>query len=634
MLEAELRWQSAGHEATSRCEAIEKAEEANAENADWERELRHHIPQPGSSYESPQLQRLRTMLEKDKIPPNQLKSNVTQSTARGNIDRSRQSITRERGADGRLIEIELYWSAKRLVWSRGGIAVRSFSYEEEITSACWAWMDSDSTWEASQSTGKIPLAKEEDQTSSLISSTPRGKSVPDSHWQGTAPKIARRGRRVFRALCIFLHSCLVIYHPHSGREFIKRLDMDVLNVFPLQVGILIQRKTEAEDRKRARMVQEGVPGAEPPLSTMFYLRRPYDELKGLTCVNKLRFSGTASTQYARVREGEKAQSFNELDERVFFVSISPPIVVSLSPQSGSLRIYSYAHDRAPFRKYEVNADEEISTLRKLDDDSEFQDIFKARRSTIEGQRNRPMRPKMPPRKSSRVESVSNRSSIGGPRSSVGVDRTRSISGTSHARRTSGGLPSIYGQNTLLHDEDEQSRNEEEGMHEMMQLLDEFDEVEEDGIDFRQQLSLMTPGQAPNIVSKRRTSRGYISTASTVPPSGVTLSTIANSLRTPFAKSRATEERRISRSRRSMLPGNTTESAPVSVAVELSQKDEASRIAMTANSDKTMSKGLGGDALGLSSDLSTPEGLSIFQEFAQGFAVMSLLEQVPIPEMNR
>ncbi|UZJ54224.1 hypothetical protein CBS101457_003544 [Exobasidium rhododendri] len=638
MQEVELLWQSAGQEAASRCAAIEKADEESVENADWERELQSFIPHPGSSLEYTQLRRLRALLHKGENRFSaDLSSNSSKAFEGSHLDRRRQSITREKGKDGKIIETELYWSATRLIWSRGGIVVRSFSYEEEVKCACWAWMDSDSTWEATEapahvrssdrrnvaSTSNLPVKEEKNNSISRLQETFRQTAFVKNKRLDS--------RKLFRALCVFLPSCLVIYHPHSGKEFIKRVDMEVCNVYPLKRGILIQRKTEVEDRKRAKMIKEGNTSADLPLPTLFYLRRPYDELKGMSSVKSLRFTRKGSNLLsASVRKGEIAQSFNEVEEEVIFVSVVPPVMVSLSRKCSSLRIYAYGHDRSPFHQYEDTLGED-SLRSQLSEEQSKLSSGKARRSTLEGQqRSRPgARPKMPPRKSSRVDSVSGRSSMGGPRSSLGGDRTRNMSSSlGHTRRQSGGLPAIHGQSALLHDEEEQKRNEDENLQEVMQLLDEFDEAEEQSND-RQQLPYMTPRTVPNTVMRRRASRG------TLPSSGITPGSIANNTRTPFTKSWPTEERKISRSRKSTLLSNTAEGVPVSVAVELSQKDEASKIAMSANGEKAVVKGLNADGTGNGEESHLmQEGLSIFQQFAQGFAVVSLLEQISVPEIHR
>lgn len=626
-----LKWRSAGHEATSRCEAIDQLDADSASQLDFELELSRLIPQPGSSAESTQLRRLREIQERTQEHDNA--SGSTSNISIMNIgatstqlDRRRQHVTRERESDGVVVETELYWSGKKLVWSRGGVIVRAFSYEEEVKCACWAWMDSEPTWERPSPTGKGSTIRSKGVAKAKKTELDPISDVGQGFGKDEVRKVKSVSRKVFRALCVFMPSCLVIYHPHSGQEYIKRLDLEVLNVFPLKVGLLIQRSTEAEDRKRFLQARQGVFGADPPLSTLFYLRRPYDELKATECVEGIRFARTKGKRVAaKVKQGSKGQTFNEVDERVILVSDSPSILVSASLQSSCLRIYAYAHDRVPLARYEDNR-EAMSTLNgqpaakktKENESSPFGPPL-ARRSTTENKFG--ARPKLPARKSSRLESASSRTpSLGGPRSSIGGDRTRSASGAGHVRRSSAGLTSMYVQGTGVLDEEGAKSAEEDDLQEMMQLLDEFDEVGEESL---LQQPANPPGRvaAPSTVSRRRTSRTINPTS--VPP------------RTPYVKSRPIEERRTSRSRMSMPAGSIVEGNPISVAMELSQKDEASKIAMTATSgDKAMSRG------GLSSEgvdgsgQAAAEGLSIFQELAQGFSAVTLLEEVAVPELQK
>lgn len=83
----------------------------------------------------------------------------------------------------------------------------------------------------------------------------------------------------------------------------------------------------------------------------------------------------------------------------------------------------------------------------------------------------------------------------------------------------------------------------------------------------------------------------------------------------------------------MPAGNAADGNPVSLAMELSQKDEASKLAMTANAEKAMGKGLSSEGAEKEAPV-VSEGLSVFQDFAQGFSAMSLLEEVSIPELQR
>ena len=612
-----------------------------ARNDELERELQQLIPQPGSSSESAQLRRLRDI---------QSKAHQTGAeVATGGTDGQRRSVTWERGADGERIETELLWSGQRLIWSRSKVVVRAFSYGEHIKSACWAWMDSDSTWEKyelSTPPAYNPHVSQQahhdhhnSRTAHQVRQTPDAAAPtnPVSHLQQsfrqtpTARKAQKR-RRLFRALCVFLPSCLVIYHPHSGREFIKRLDLSVSSVFALSVGLLIQRSAETEDRRRADVLRQGVSGADPPLSTLFYLRRPYDELKPVELVSGILFSRpdnpSKSLSASLPEDEEKAGTFNEVDERVVFVSSAPPLLVAASKQGKCVRIYAYAHDRAPFAKYQA-----VRSAKAGDNGPARQDIPMARRATMDGQRSRSgAKPKLPSRKSARLESSSSRSSMAGPRSSLATDRSRTSSGTGHARRLSGGLPPLYGQSALLHEKEEQTVADEENMQEMMQLLDEFDEVDE-GNGPQRQAPTTAPRSGPGgPATRRRTSRAFAPAPASTSAAPPALTTAANTISTPFVKARPTEGRKTSRARKSMPAGSATESNVVSLAMELSQKDEASRLAMNANGDKTISKSLG-SVTPVSEEHTSADGLSIFQDLAQGFAAVTLLEQIAVPELQ-
>lgn len=269
------------------------------ERDDFDNQLNIFLPCPGSQSESWQLKQLRAFFGRKGSLSHSEHSGVSTKT----LGKSRDQ--RER-------EVELYWNDNRLIWSVAGIAIRTFGFEESVRWACWAWFD-----------------------------------MQEREGEST------KGRKVQRALYIFLQSSMIIQFPHTGQEYVKRLDFEVMKVVNLDVGIFIQRRSEREDQKRYerslhadRDFDLDAIFQDEPLPTLFYLRRPLDDLKPVQVMEVSEGMRRASSRPFSLTE-ESSKLFNSINEKI--VSIhriktknlpASDVLVTISDDDKRVHFYS------------------------------------------------------------------------------------------------------------------------------------------------------------------------------------------------------------------------------------------------------------------------------------------------------
>lgn len=625
------------------------------------------VPAPGSPSESRQLRQLRALQdvrsgerrhvgEQDADTPLHPSSTASTDSGSSHLSGGSRIVTQESGPDGVPVETELYWREDRLVWSRSGVVYRTFTYDERVQCAAWSWLDVGQTWEEEEE-GEEQCAR--------------------SH-----ARALRRPPQLVRALCIMLPSHLVIHLPHSGHEYTKRLDFNVLTVIPLDVGLLVQRSVEREDRKRGQgepfrdMASAENPATEQALPSLFYLRRPLDELRAVQLAQQIMLPASANqhlkTPKLKMRMGEEEAYFNTVDERILF---SAPvrnkeegcnILVTANYALGRIRIYSLVHGRAPIATV-VTAQSGSQTAHarpsmtqaRRPSEKFFASRHRTRQSSGGDMAGMPAsRPRL--------------SSAPRARPSIGSERSRASSGAS--RRVSSGLGgapggAVYGQNVFAatNSEDSFSFGENGDVREMMQFLGDLEEVNEDHntslpSEHQQQQVRASSGHAPSTV-QRRTSR---TSAVHQPPSFLhptsvaqaTIQPMAHILRTPFAKGQSLhpdERRTITRASRNSIAvadSNTTQS----VAATLSQRDEASKLTLSVSRfgpratqcERGISSGdpnidiekslkrknhpLDDNRQELEAVITDRE--SLFDSFGRGFAAVSLIDEIEIPEIKR
>lgn len=619
---------------------------------DIDRQLDELLPVPGSDRESWHLRRLRALHGHGHDGSDMSLSGAAIASSSDSAGGTR-TTTCELGQDRQPLETELYWRSGRLIWSRSGLVMRTFMFEEQIRWACWAWMDMDGTWEANEGEGSAENRQH-----------------------------SRYSKGVQRALCIFLQSSMVIHFPHTGQEYAKRLDFDVYRVFDLDVGLLIQRRLEREDRRRLERLHydgedhildgeddmELLSLIEPPLPNLFYLRRPLDEMKPVQLVDDITTTNLEETDQTctDVRgttcwTKRPSRLFNEVEDSILFVSKRqqqanvPNVLVTASAQRDKIRIYAFVHSCQPLTmanplragqttkgslaKHATN----VQNGKIVQDTQTNSNLPRPRMSSVRG--------RMPShRKSHRIDS-STRTSIGGPRSSMAAERSKRIS-SGASRRPSGGLVPIY--NPGMVDDVEMEGAEESGIHEVMQLLDELDEGDENGEIKRlpvSSTSMRRQGSRLRTAASVASQPMHAMSAAAAAPSGST----SHIMRTPFSKStlpssddwRSSSRPRLSSAVGIGLTGAGAEqiNAP-SMAATLSQQDEASRITQNVGHFNRPSLFRGvteddGDTFvrldsGKENDWDTDaqvDGLPVFAKYGRGFAALSLIEEVACPGLK-
>lgn len=503
---------------------------------DVEMELQRYIPAPGSSKESWQLKKLRSLSQAETSP-------IVSSSSQTNG--GARFTTFERDERGYEMETELYWRDNVLVWSRNGVVLRTFSYAERVSRATWAWLD----------TGRIPK-----ENLANISGAFKDDSVE-----------TRSKRRADRALCIFLQSFLIIYFPHYGHEYTKRIDFEILNVLPLHTGLLIQRTAEREDRRRAQGIlhrgtqvaslDELDPPSDAPLPTLFYLERPLDELKAVNLVTSMSLQPDPIKEhtFSPVCASDQTNThFTIIDDYLVFASQFPTstswyVVVTANHAFGKIRVYAMLVSQTGIH-IDVDNDVQMSLSHRKGSDRHSH-VPKRSRQSSGGDLFGPVRPRTSSIRR-RVSSVFLPRGEGGPRTSVSTDRSKIPLGP------------MFGRPSMLQNDDGDTN---QGIDEMMQLLDEFDEVDEDQVPVPRQQNSSTIPSTVHRRNSRMSSAPHTSTNSAAPASSM-----AHVLRTPFVQGSQTIPEDHRSARKSTRFSTGTASQP------LDQRDERSRHTATVS----------------------------------------------------
>ncbi|CAD6887561.1 unnamed protein product [Tilletia laevis] len=332
------------------------------------------------------------------------------------------------GDEGSRAQEELYWFDSTLIWSRlPSTVIRSFSFTTPIKYACWARFEL-SNVSLAESAEKPPIgvhaqanstARRGAATQPAPQARPGGFSLAQNQVRMSDQRIRTRTAQrpsyqstsqasvdtdqparsnIQSALCIFLHHTLILYFPVSGDEHLVQLPFRVKAVFPLALGLLVQREAEPEDRRyeaqqqrrillsghNGRLLLSGADstdddimqgteggdaaGGEPELEPIppplaFFLCRPFDEFAGFdrvtqvieshSSVHSLPLSRKVGLQHAgylnrpplRVNEFS-SPNFPDLPERIIYVSnirdgSSLPIIITADYGKRCIRIFQY-----------------------------------------------------------------------------------------------------------------------------------------------------------------------------------------------------------------------------------------------------------------------------------------------------
>ncbi|CAO1634616.1 unnamed protein product [Sympodiomycopsis kandeliae] len=337
MSEVEMMQMESG---PSRLSSPHKHNEEDAHSSD-DLDLDSLIPGPGSEGESEILRRLRSMAARP----------LAYSEARpGNFT----SLEHEGFT-------ELSWQGNRLVWRRSCQVMRTFSFDQDVVAACWAWMGKEAdqhklsgTEDNSQTHGISPPVHESNldhgrafgPAQIAFRADLAGTTSSSSHASGSASELAKSRRH--KALVIALTATVVIFYPRTGQEFTLMKDFKLKEMLPApSTGVLFHRAPEADDLRIASDAES----ESSILPTLFYLGDPLDEYVPVPVLT--------SDVHVRVQwhgDGPQDNSFANINEILKPVAIdhaphsfaSCEILVSYDATSGNVRIYAVAKpDRYP-----------------------------------------------------------------------------------------------------------------------------------------------------------------------------------------------------------------------------------------------------------------------------------------------
>lgn len=624
-----------------------------AQNAikDFDQQLDALLPFPGSQSESWQLKQLRASLGhtgKATATRDHLAffSHATSSQHVRGENIGACTTTIGKSSDHNKSQVELYWNENRLIWSVAGIAVRTFSFEEVIRYACWAWLDM-------QDTG------EEDER-----------------------ELSRR-RKTQRALCIFLQSSMIIQFPQTGQEYVKRLDFEVMKVLPLKIGILVQRLSEREDQKRYetsygdRDIDLDEIFQDKPLPNLFYLRRPFDELKPVQVVEEIAFEKRKNDEALMpiCLTKDPSKLFNSIDERVVNVhnvttqnSSAFDILITMCDERRIVRVYTLIHSAKPLTVQESGG---RSSSGIHPSSNPTNGVHQKRPRLSSATRGRTPSH----RRTSRLEAGPRSSSVTGQsmRMSMGeggigqkvsgsiIERSRMSSGGNQARLNGRGLPSIY--NAGRREDADVQMEEVDGFRQAMQLIDGFDELEENEETNQNPRQSQTVARIPHTSMRRRSSRihsnlshGPSTTQAALLNNTVSLpNTMSHIMRTPFSKGTIHNGEDLLASQPRMSSGKHIPNTPAmnhdpflvtengfaapSMAATLSQKDEASKVAQNESHLYRSIIMLGGGSVNsklpaMDSQVDDGQGmeegmsrLPLFDQFGSGYAAVCRIDEL-------
>lgn len=247
---------------------------------------------------------------------------------------------------------ELSWHANRLVWRRASHVIRTFSFDETITAACWAWMGDEEPEQIFSSPSSSPspaLGKQPQKPTPnpSLDDTQSSFAQPQlafrSHLSGSSSSPQRLQTQSItsskrqRALVVALHTTLYILYPSLGHEFTLLKDFKLRTLIPApSFGILLQRCPEPDDTRIAQS------GFEQPLPTLLFLGSPLDELLPVPIVHSI-----SHRHQHRITLGPFRRHFSSIDEVLIPISCdhlpvrhnASNILLSYDPSSGRIRIY-------------------------------------------------------------------------------------------------------------------------------------------------------------------------------------------------------------------------------------------------------------------------------------------------------
>ncbi|CAO1616402.1 unnamed protein product [Parajaminaea phylloscopi] len=243
---------------------------------------------------------------------------------------------------------ELSWRDRSLVWSRDCQVVRSFEFKERIVDAVWTFMSSTSPLPKpsrrtrgdmghTRWTGKRPVISSKADPESAFSLQQQALHRMLAGNPSDDPSRAQHhGDAGIRTLTVVLESSIWLYHPLTGEEFSIAKSFRLAQAFAATTGVFFQRRLEAEDTRLPAIhgQQRSSASFTPQLPTFFFLGHHLGDITP-----------------AAVRSADGV-SFFDADETSIYVSgeldSSPsasagvPVVVSVNPKAGTVKIYAYA----------------------------------------------------------------------------------------------------------------------------------------------------------------------------------------------------------------------------------------------------------------------------------------------------
>ncbi len=273
---------------------------------------------------------------------------------------------------GTSVNEELAWYRDKVVWSKGNIVFRTFSYEaekEHVVMALFAWFD---VAAATGTPRSEDIQKAEIDDVSIPSGSTFGPFSTSQMATWSDPRRMRKDNRSIppslprRCLVVFLQTQAHIYLP-SGKVEVVTFPFSVDHVWPLKSGgLVIQRALTRNERQSVGRGREGlrVSGdgtldqvmgttAEPTMgegsrarlttARMFYLRHPASEVMVLG----------RTTRGSRGRRGEDRPVTTPIftlpvsSETVWVSSDHHPLLVTLDHDTGQLVFYRWTRLSSP-----------------------------------------------------------------------------------------------------------------------------------------------------------------------------------------------------------------------------------------------------------------------------------------------
>ncbi|KAL9932390.1 hypothetical protein V8E36_008869 [Tilletia maclaganii] len=323
-------------------------------------------------------------------------------------------------------EEELCWFDNTVVWSRVPLTLlHAFSFPTSVTHACWARFELSNV--ALAESAERPASSPQPQQNgyaagssaqfgplTIPSARPGGFSLAQNHLRTADNQIRARSARktsyhrtqrafggegselqqsnVQDAVCIFLERVLFLYFPTLGEERLIEIPFPIKGVFPLALGVLIQRELGTDDvyggtlagsgrnqrRPSTLLFDLGNETTEdtmqtdasetdlplpPPAPLVYHLSKPFDDFTEFQRATQLIESWSNSLVHRAIRQtgpqqygylnrpslrySDAAETiFPDLHESFVFVSDMSdrtplPIIVTVDTSKRCVRIYQY-----------------------------------------------------------------------------------------------------------------------------------------------------------------------------------------------------------------------------------------------------------------------------------------------------